>query len=178
MSCDSGCARRRRLAWATLPAILQVVLLASAAGPAKSQQEPDRPAAQQPLENSIDRWNRMSPEQRERELSKLPPARARLIRQRIWRYNHMRPEEQQALRRRYQTFSELPPDRQQVVRERLREFRQLPLPRQPVVHREVERLRLLPEPQREAAMNGDEFRGRFSPQERQIIKDLTTYLPN
>ena len=135
-------------------------------------------AAAQPQANSIDRWNRMSPEERERELAKLPPARARLIRQGIWRYNHMRPEEQQALRERYQTFSQLPPEKRQIVRERLREFRQLPLARRPVVHREVEQLRLLPETQRQATINSDEFRGRFSPQEQQIIRDLTTYLPN
>ena len=120
----------------------------------------------------------MSPEDRERELAKLPPARARLIRQRIWRYNHMRPEEQQALRERYQTFSQLPPDKQQIVRDRLRDLHQLPQARQPLVHREVEQLRSLPEAQRQARMNSDEFRGRFSPQERQIIRDISAYLPN
>jgi len=135
-------------------------------------------AAQQPPTNPIDRWNRMSPAQRERELSKLPPARARLIRQRIWRYNHMRPEEQQALRERYQTFSQLPPDKQQIVRDRLREFHQLPQARRPVVHSEIARLRSWPEAQRQARMIGDEFRSQFSPQEQQIIRDLSAYLPN
>jgi hypothetical protein len=155
------------------------VLLASAAlAPARSQQEPDKSSAQQLLDNSIDRWNRMSPEERERELAKLPPARARLIRQRIQRYNQMNPDEQQALRGRYQTFSQLPPDRQQVVRERLREFRQLPVARRPVVHAEIEQLRLLTEAQRQVRMNGDEFQTRYSPQEQQIIRDLYTYLPN
>ena len=119
----------------------------------------------------------MSPDERERELAKPPPARARLIRQRIWRYNHMRPEAQQALRQRYQTFSQLPPDKRQIVRERLREFRQLPPARRPAVHRAVEQLRQLPEAQRQARMNGDEFSGRFSPQEQQIIRDLSSYLP-
>jgi hypothetical protein len=155
-----------------------MLLAAAAAGPARSQQEPDRPAAQQLFENSIDRWNRMSREERERELAKLPPARARQIRQRIWWYNHMRPEEQQALRERYQTFAQLPPDKQQIVRERLREWSQLPAPRRPVVHREVEQLRLLPEAERPARLNADQFRGQFSPQEQQIIRDLTTYLPH
>jgi flagellar motor protein MotB len=158
---------------------LVLLLLAATAGPARSQQEPDRPAAQaQPPANPIDRWNRMSPEERERELAKLPPARARQIRQRIWWYNHMRPEELQELRERYQTFTQLPPDKQQIVRERLREFRQLPAARQPVVHRAVEQLRLLPEAQRLARLNADQFRGQFSPQEQQIIRDLTTYLPH
>jgi hypothetical protein len=172
MPCDFGRSTLLRFG-------LAIGLAAAAAGPARSQQEPDRPAAQQQAQaNPIDRWNRMSPEERERELAKLPPARARQIRQRIRRYNQMHPEEQQALRERYQTFSQLPPDKQQIVRERLREFRQLPVARRPVVHREVERLRLLPEAQRQAAMNGYEFRGRFSPQEQQIIRALTTYLPN
>jgi hypothetical protein len=158
---------------------LAILLASAAAAPARSQQEPDRPAAQaQPQANPIDRWNRMSPEERERELAKLPPARARQIRQRIWWYNHMRPEEQQALRGRYQTFAQLAPDKQQIVRERLREFFQLPQARRPVVHREVEQLRLMPEAQRQARLNTDEFRGRFSPQEQQIIRDLTTYLPH
>jgi len=142
-----------------------------------AQQEP-RESVQATPENAIDRWNRMSPEERERELAKLPPARAKLIRQRIRRYNQMHPEEQQALRQRYQTFSQLPPAKQQVIRERLREFRQLPPARQPVVHREVQQLRRLPEPQRQARLNSDDFRGRFSPAEQNIIRDLSTYLPD
>lgn len=162
---------------AILPAIALIVLLAAAA-PALSQQEPDRPPAQQPKPNPIDRWNRMSPEERERELAKLPPARARAIRQRIWRYNHMRPEEQEKLRRRYQTFSQLPPEQQQIVRQRLREFRQLPPARQPLVHREVVQLRSLPEPQRQMRLNSDDFQARFSPPEREIIRDLSNYFPD
>ncbi|MGA2736116.1 MAG: DUF3106 domain-containing protein [Bryobacteraceae bacterium] len=147
-------------------AVLLAILLATAV------------AAQQPPANPIDRWNRMSPEERERELAKLPPGRARQIRQRIARYNQMRPEEQKALRDRYDTFSHLPPDKQQIVRDRLREFRRLPQARQPVVHREVVRLRSLPEAQRQASMNGDEFHSQFSPQEQQIIRDLTAYMAN
>jgi len=158
---------------------LAILLGVAAAAPSRCQQQPDRPTAQaQPAANAIDRWNRMSPEDRERELAKLPPARARLIRERIWRYNHMQPAEQQALRQRYQTFSQLSPDEQQTVRERLRELRQLPAARRPIVHREVQQLRLLPDAQRQARINGDEFRSRFSPQEQQIIRDLTTYIPN
>jgi hypothetical protein len=158
-----------------LPALL---LVSAAAGPTRAQPPPDRPAAQtQPPVNSIDRWNRMSPEERERELAKLPPARARLIRQRIRRYNQMHPEEQQALRERYQVFSQLPPQKQQIVRQRWAEFRRLPVERRPIVHGEVEQIRLLPDAQRQAAMNSNDFRIRFSPQEQQIIRDLSTYLP-
>jgi hypothetical protein len=46
------------------------------------------------------------------------------------------------------------------------------------VRREVAHVRQLPEAQRRTRMNGAEFRSRFSPEERQIIRDLSTYLPN
>jgi hypothetical protein len=170
MTCSSGRSALLRFGFALL-------LAAAAVAPARSQQEPDKSPGQQLLENSIDRWNRMSPEERERQLAKLPPDRAALIRQRIRRYNQMHPVEQQALRERYQTFSQLPLDRQQIVRDRLREFRQLPEARRPIVHAEVEQMRLLPEAQRQARMSGDEFRSQFSPPEQQIIRDLSTYLP-
>src|ERR1700722_4980661 len=118
MPCDSRHSKVLGFGFALLQTIL---LLSEVSLPARSQQPRDRPAPAPPA-NTIDRWNRMSPEERERELAKLPPARARLIRQRIAAYNHMRPEEREALRERYETFSQLPPDRQQIVRERLREF--------------------------------------------------------
>jgi hypothetical protein len=171
MPCSSGGFWRFRFAFA-------VLLTAVAVAPLMSQQPPDKPSGQELLENSIDRWNRMSPEERERELAKLPPARARLIRQRIRRYNQMNPDEQQALRERYQTFSQLPPGKQQVIRERLREFRLLPVARRPIVHGEVEQLRLLPEAERQAFLKSEDFRSKYSPQEQQIIRDLSTYLPN
>ena len=166
--------------WRTHPGFRLAILLALAvAAPAESQPEQEKPAAQaQPADNAIERWNRMSPEERERELAKLPPERARLIRQRLWQYNHMKPEERQALLQRYQAFSELPPDKQEIVRARLREFEQLPKERRQAVHGEVELLRLMTEGQRKAHMNGEEFRNRFSVPEQRIIKDVFQYIPN
>jgi hypothetical protein len=158
---------------------LAILLALPAVAPATSQPEQDKAAAQaQREDNAIERWNRMSPEERERELAKLPPARAQAIRQRIWQYNHMKPEEREALLQRYQAFSELPPDKQEIVRERLREYKQLPAERRPVIHREVEQLRLMTEAQRQARMKSEEFRNQFSVQEQQIIKDVFRYLPN
>src|SRR5215813_11502980 len=37
----------------------------------------------------IQRWNQMSPEQREKELQKLPPKRQEVIRQRLEQYNRL-----------------------------------------------------------------------------------------
>jgi hypothetical protein len=127
--------------------------------------------------NAIDRWNQMSPEERERELAKLPPERARLIRERIRRFNQLPPEEKRQLRERYQRFQQLPPDKQQIVRQRMREFRELPLDRRPAIRRELDQIRALPESERRARLNSEEFRSRFSPQEQQIIRDIAENFP-
>src|ERR1700728_3253791 len=62
--------------------------------------------------NPIDRWNQMSPEERERELAKLPPERARKIRERIRRYNQLPPREKQGPRGGGQTGGPPAPRRQ------------------------------------------------------------------
>ena len=148
----------------------------SAAQPAVSSDRPEAPR-QARAENPIDRWNQMSPEERERALAKLPPQRARMIRERIRRYNQLPEREKQALRERYQMFSQLPPDKQAIVRQRMLEARQLPRSRWPVIRREVDQLRAMPEAQRRARLNSEEFRSRFSPQEQQIVRDITEILP-
>jgi hypothetical protein len=153
--------------WAT------VIVIAAAGEPTVASDQAAAPQARNP----IDRWNQMSPEERERQLAKLPPERARQIRERIRRYNQLPPREKQALREGYQKFAQLSPERQEIVRQRLRDFRQLPLDRRPLVRREIAQLRALPEGQRDARMNSGEFRSQFSPRERQIIRDITEYLP-
>jgi hypothetical protein len=152
------------------------IALAAAAAAGEPAMGADQPAAQQ-ARTPIDRWNQMSPEERERELAKLPPERAQQIRERIRRYNQLPPQVKQVLRERYQKFAQLPPDKQEVVRQSLRDFRQLSQERRPLVRREIGRLRALPEAERGARMNSEEFRGQFSPQEQQIIRDITDYLP-
>jgi len=149
--------------------------IAAAADSAPST-PPERPAGRQAqaAQNPIERWNEMSPEERERELAKLPPARARLIRQRLRLYNSLPPEEKQALTERYHAFSQLPPDKQDIVRQRLREFHQLPPDRRVTVNGEVRRFRSMPEAQRQEVLNSQEFRARFSPTEQQIIRDIST----
>ncbi|MGA2591453.1 MAG: DUF3106 domain-containing protein [Bryobacteraceae bacterium] len=128
---------------------------------------------QQPTGNPIDRWNRMSPEERERQLAKLPPERARLIRERLRQYNQLPPEEKETLRENYQRFTQLPPEKQEIVRQRMREFRELPQARRLVIRHEMEALRALPESERHARMNSEAFRTQFSPPEQQIIRDVT-----
>ena len=133
------------------------------------------PADQHPSRNAVDRWLQMSPAERERELAKLPPARARQIRERLREYSQLPAEEKRDLRERYQRFLDLSPEKQAVVRNRLREFRELPAERRLAVRRAFEQLRDLPEAQRRERLEGPEFRN-LTAQERQILSDVTEYL--
>jgi Protein of unknown function (DUF3106) len=160
----------------TLPAMMAV-----AQAPPQQPSYPPPPRAQQrpmPAENPIERWNRMSPEERERALARLPPARAAQIRQRIERYNQLPPQVREALNERYERLSQLPPQKQALVRERLRELRQLPQERRPEVRRAIRRMSLLPEPERRARMANPAFQSHFSPQEQQIIRDISGNFPD
>jgi Protein of unknown function (DUF3106) len=153
-----------------------VACVASAtSGPSGTVQQAPSQAAngQPPAATPIDRWNQMTPQEREKELAKLPPAQARLIRERIRRFNQLPPEEKEALRKRYQRFAELPPAKREIVRWSLRQFRQLPLARRRMVRDAVNSLRALPPDQRAARLDSKEFRSQFSPLEQQIIRNIS-----
>jgi hypothetical protein len=152
--------------------------LAAASPDGAPSSPPERPAGRQAqaAPNSIERWNEMSPEERERELAKLPPDRARIIRQRIRYYNSLPADEKQALSKRYEVFSQLPAEKQEIVRQRLRDYHQLPAERRERVTNWVRRFRSMTEAQRRATLNSEEFRSRFSPTEQDIIRDISTML--
>ncbi len=89
----------------------------------------------------------MSPEEREKELSKLPPQRRAAFEQRLARYQQMTPEQQEKFKLRLETMESLPKERQNAVRQ------------------EIQRLQALPFPQRKKALESEEFKQSFSPDE-------------
>ena len=121
---------------------------------------------------AIDRWNRMSPEEQQKALDRLPPEQRRRVQQRIDAFNSLPPEERQRLRERYQRFANLPPEKQDMVRQDMRQIQQLAPDRRRAVVREFQQLRNLPEADRRVRMTGDEFRGRFSSEEQRILENL------
>jgi len=120
----------------------------------------------------IERWMRMSPEQRQRALSKLPPERRQRIQERIRQYQQLSPQERQALRQRYDRFSQLPPQKQNQARDLFRRFSALPADRRQALQRELQQLRSLPDADRRARVASEDFRNRFSPSEQQMLQDL------
>jgi hypothetical protein len=126
---------------------------------------------------TLDRWNRMTPDQRSRALAKLTPERRQQIQERLDRFNAMPKEEQDRMRRRYDRFSHLAPERQAIVKRQIQAFIKLPDERRPAISREFEQLRRLPADERNARMNSEEFRNRYSPREQQLLSDLSNAMP-
>jgi Protein of unknown function (DUF3106) len=157
---------------------LAILLAAHAASDTQSTQEQSEKSEKKATppqripRNAIDRWNQMSPEERERALSKLPPEKAKQIRERIQRYNALPPQEKLALGERYRRFEELPPEQQENVRQCLKDIRQMRVERRAMVGAEIRQLWAMPEDHRRARLNSDDLRSRFTPRERQIIETI------
>ena len=124
-------------------------------------------------ETPIERWNRMTPEERRRALGKLPPARRREIEEKLQKFRNLPPQERQQLSDRYQAFSQLPPEQQNRARTLFRQFNSLPPDRRPVVRQEFESLRSLPDSERRLRVNSSEFQTRFTASEQQMLRDLS-----
>jgi hypothetical protein len=112
------------------------------------------PSGKPPKVNSaqeLDRFAKMSPKERDKELSKLPPQRRAAFEQRLENYQKLTPEQQDKVRQRVEEMESLPKERQNAVR------------------REIQRLRALPFQQRKKAVMSEEFRQRFSPDEQRLV---------
>lgn len=95
----------------------------------------------------------MSPEDREKALAKLPPQRRAAMEQRLDRYQKLSPEQQEKFKQRLDAMQSLPKDRQTAVREKIQE------------------LRALPPPERRKALNGEDLKQNFSPEEQQLVRE-------
>jgi len=122
---------------------------------------------------NIERWNRMTPEERGQALAKLPPERRRELQQKLQEFRNLPPEQKQQLGERYRAFSQLPPEQQNHARELFRQFNSLPEDRRPMVKQEYEQLRGMSESERTARMNSEAFRSRYNPSEQQMLRDLS-----
>jgi Protein of unknown function (DUF3106) len=120
---------------------------------------------------------RMSPEERERALEKLPPQRQAQIRQRLEQFDSLPRQEQERQLQLGRTFANLAPDKQDLVRRQIRAVNQLPEDRQRMVRAAFQQLRRLPENERQARLASEGFRNRFTPAEQQMLDDLSGNLP-
>jgi len=127
--------------------------------------------------DQLDRLMRMSPEQREQVLSKLPPQRRQRIERRLERYSRLSPEQREMLRAQYNWFHNLPPEKQFELRRAFARFANQPPERQDLMRAELEQLRAMRPPQRWQVMGSPDFRNRFNPNERDIIGLIVDLMP-
>lgn len=134
----------------------------------KRSAAPPKPPASHPAENGrasgggnatrenpaqqLERFQKMSPEDREKALKKLPPARRARVEQQLENLDRLTPQQRERRFRRLEAFQNLPPQRRQIVRQ------------------EIEDLRSLPPRLRRDRLYGSEMKG-FSPDEQQLIRE-------
>jgi hypothetical protein len=99
----------------------------------------------------LDRFSKMSPQEREKALSKLPPQRRAVFEQRLEQYQKLPPEEKARMRQLVEEMESLPKDRQNAVKQ------------------EIQRIRALPGPQRLKILSSEDFKQRFAPDEQRVV---------
>ena len=120
---------------------------------------------------------RMTPEERERAIEKLPLARQDQVRENLRRFDNLPKAEQERRLRLVEMFAGLPPEKQDLVRRQIQAFNHLPDERRRLVGAAFQRLRRMSEDDRQARLASRPFRNRFTPAEQQIIADLAENLP-
>jgi hypothetical protein len=86
-------------------------------------------------------------------------------------------EEQQRLRDRWERLMKLPPEQRRAVLEEIPKLQNLPPDRRRAIGRELMQLRNLPVAERQARINSEEFRSRYSLSEQRMMSDLSQILP-
>jgi len=72
-----------------------------------------------------------------------------------------------------ETWEHLTPEQKQEAWQVFGQMRQLPPDRRRMVHTAIDDLRMMPPDQRENVISSDRFKGMFSDQERQLMRDAT-----
>jgi len=128
--------------------------------------------------NPVQRFLNMTPEEQQRVIEKAPPVQRARLQEALDRWNaHPEAQKQQAYRM-YQSLSKLPPEKQAVVQRQMNAFNALPEDRRKPVRQELIQLLRTPADQRPTRFVSPEFTQRYSPEEQQILKDLSTTLPD
>jgi hypothetical protein len=158
--------------------LVLVAMLTTLAGGvlAQPRKAAPRKPGQPPPHLAIERFNRMSPDERDQMLKRLPPERKAAVEQRLERFNKMSPEAKKRLREEFDQFQQLPPEKQETVRKTFRDFNQLPEERQPEVRRELQRLRRMTADERQSRLNSEEFRDKFNAEEQGMLETLSDLL--
>jgi len=144
---------------------------------AQGRQSAQPKAGNHPGEQLFDKLARMTPEEREQALSRLPPARRAQIEKRIQNFQQLPPAAQERRLDRLERLNSLPPQKQSQVRRSMNQLKELPEDRRMAINQELRHMAPMPDDERRAYMNTEEFRNRYSPAEQQMMGNLAQVLP-
>jgi len=174
----------------TKPLLSCIAGLALAMGvPLCSAQKPNRPNANRPQNRAAQQqhhagdWLRkykdVPPQDQQKALNsdpqfrRLPAERQDRLRERLQRFSTLPPQQQSRILNRMETWEHLTPDQKQEARGLFQQMRGLPPDRRQMVESAIRNLRGMPPAQRQQTLESPDFRSRFSPQEQQMLKDIT-----
>ncbi len=129
------------------------------------------------VQRRMEALERMTPEQQERFLNSLPPARRAEAQRQLGKWKELSPEDRRRAIGSLQEFRELPPERQRRIRVLFAQFNRAPEERRPLMRGELQQLRQMNADDSRARINSDEFRNKFTPAEQQLLSDLSAALP-
>jgi Protein of unknown function (DUF3106) len=164
---------------------LALALIASSAFAAQGNRAP-RYQGRAPQGHHAGQWlnehRNLPPEQQRRALEsdpgfrRLPPQRQEQLRNQLQRFNHMTPEQQNRTLNRMETWEHLTPEQKVQARGIYHQWQQLPPDRRQAVKGALQTLRAMPPDARQRAIDSDDYKRRFSPQERNML-DGASRLP-
>jgi Protein of unknown function (DUF3106) len=102
---------------------------------------------------------------------RLPAERQQRLRERLQHFSTLSPQQQLRVLNRMETWEHLTPAQKQEARELFGQLRALPPDRKQVVTTAIEDLRGMTPEQREQVINSDRYKGMFSDQERDLMRD-------
>ena len=147
------------------------------AGMGRRPPPPHSQPVPQPSRTPLEEFERMSPEEQEKALAKLPPERRQRMEERLRNLRSLSPEQRSNLMLQYGRFNELPPARQEAVRNAWKQFGAQPPKQQQAIRKELRRLAGMSPDKRQTRLDSPAFRRKYPSDEQQIIRDMADVLP-
>ncbi len=135
-------------------------------------------------QNLVEQLMTLSPEEQREfmhdnpQFQSLPPQHQENIQRRLEEFNRLPPARREALRERYGLFRRLTPEQQERARALFRKWNEQSVERRQELRREVRHLRESTPEERKVRMESEEFRGKFSEGERELLRELVELAPD
>ncbi len=153
----------------------------------RAPQPAGRPQGNPGNQEHLGQWmahhSNLTPQQQQRALEQepgfrqLPPQTQQRMRDRLNQLNAMAPGQRSHMLERAEEMEHLSPPQRQQVRSAMSQLGSLPPDRRRMVARAFRDLREMPPEQRQGALNSEQFRNAFSPEERGTLSNLLTVEP-